>query len=134
MRRIKDKEVELREDFPVSSWKMDSSDVKFVDNLYFDGKFVRVGREILLEAEVITHQLITCSRCLGEYQQVKKQQFNLKFNSSDLEDYLEIDEDIREQILLDFPMKVLCKPDCRGMCLGCGVNLNFEECKCQIKN
>lgn len=36
----------------------------------------------------------------------------------------------REQILLQIPMKGLCSPGCRGLCPGCGANLNREPCSC----
>ncbi|MDD5195443.1 MAG: DUF177 domain-containing protein, partial [Candidatus Omnitrophica bacterium] len=48
-------------------------------------------------------------------------------------EYLTVDNDIREEVLLNFPMKVLCKPDCKGLCPGCGANLNNEVCKCKQK-
>ena len=37
-----------------------------------------------------------------------------------------------EQIYLELPMKPLCKADCRGLCTGCGVNLNIEGCRCTL--
>ena len=39
--------------------------------------------------------------------------------------------DIIEQTL-DFkiPASVLCKEDCKGLCQGCGANLNIEACSC----
>ena len=34
----------------------------------------------------------------------------------------------REYMLLDFPLRPLCRPDCRGLCPECGVNRNETEC------
>ncbi len=36
-----------------------------------------------------------------------------------------------EQFLLALPVKPLCKPDCKGLCEGCGKDLNKEPCECQ---
>ena len=33
--------------------------------------------------------------------------------------------------ILDMDMKNLCSEDCRGLCPGCGVNLNDETCRCK---
>jgi uncharacterized protein len=44
---------------------------------------------------------------------------------------IEIDQLVAEQIFLSLPLKVLCSDTCRGLCPGCGVNLNEEECKCK---
>ena len=37
---------------------------------------------------------------------------------------------IQEQILLQVPMKPLCRSDCKGLCGQCGANLNEESCAC----
>lgn len=37
---------------------------------------------------------------------------------------------LREHILLDIPLKPLCRPDCRGLCSQCGANLNETQCTC----
>ena len=38
---------------------------------------------------------------------------------------------IYNEILVNLPMKVLCRTDCKGICNRCGVNLNVSTCKCQ---
>lgn len=37
---------------------------------------------------------------------------------------------VRELSLLGVPIKVLCRPDCQGLCQECGQNLNESECGC----
>jgi uncharacterized protein len=44
---------------------------------------------------------------------------------------LDLTEVIRQDLLLAIPMSTLCHPDCRGICPGCGANLNEEPCTCQ---
>lgn len=44
---------------------------------------------------------------------------------------LELDELIRSDVILNLPTKFLCRPDCKGVCPGCGKRLNFEECICK---
>jgi DUF177 domain-containing protein len=39
---------------------------------------------------------------------------------------------IAEQVILAVPMKILCRPDCQGLCPVCGVNWNFETCHCAV--
>lgn len=43
---------------------------------------------------------------------------------------LNVDRLVLNEILLDWPAKVLCRPDCRGLCPTCGINLNHETCSC----
>lgn len=40
---------------------------------------------------------------------------------------------IRASLILEFPRVPLCKPDCKGLCPDCGVNLNEETCDCAAK-
>ncbi|MDR0478112.1 MAG: DUF177 domain-containing protein [Desulfobulbaceae bacterium] len=44
---------------------------------------------------------------------------------------LDLAEVFRERVLLALPEKVLCAEDCRGLCAGCGADLNQEPCRCQ---
>ncbi len=47
------------------------------------------------------------------------------------EERLDLDELVREDILLDLPSKYLCSPDCKGLCPKCGKNLNEGPCGCE---
>lgn len=37
----------------------------------------------------------------------------------------------RELALLSVPMQPLCRPDCQGLCMVCGQNLNEGDCGCE---
>jgi uncharacterized protein len=45
-------------------------------------------------------------------------------------DGLVLEDVLREQVLLSLPEKTLCRADCKGLCPGCGRNLNTEPCSC----
>ena len=51
--------------------------------------------------------------------------FPLEGDSADLDDI------IRTVFVLNMDSKLLCKPDCKGLCCRCGKNLNRESCTCQ---
>ena len=51
--------------------------------------------------------------------------FPLEGDSADLEDI------VRTVFVLNFGSKLLCKPECKGLCCRCGKNLNHEICSCQ---
>ena len=44
---------------------------------------------------------------------------------------LDVDKLVYAEILVNWPMKVLCKDDCKGICKVCGMNLNKGTCSCQ---
>lgn len=37
----------------------------------------------------------------------------------------------RDAALEILPVKILCQPECRGLCPQCGVNLNVVTCECE---
>ena len=45
-------------------------------------------------------------------------------------DQLDLSEVVREVVLLDVSSTPLCRPDCAGLCLTCGANLNDDSCGC----
>lgn len=85
-----------------------------------------------------------CDRCLTEVPYEMDLQFsyevfspdNLSENSEDdeqnfMEGYeLNVVNLVNNEILMSWPMKVLCKPQCKGICTVCGKDLNTGECGC----
>jgi uncharacterized protein len=43
---------------------------------------------------------------------------------------VELNDVLREYVLLSLPMQRLCRPECKGMCPVCGKNRNLSECQC----
>lgn len=37
---------------------------------------------------------------------------------------------VRNEILINWPVKILCREDCKGICPVCGQNLNMRDCGC----
>jgi len=129
--KIRDEAMGLEENIPAKEWDLDSSDMSFVDNINIKCDFTKIGEEVIVDTKVTSNREITCSRCLNKVRKTIKQDFKKSYNIKNLGESLEVDNDVREELLLDYPMKVLCKPDCKGICPGCGVNLNFEDCQCR---
>ncbi len=46
-------------------------------------------------------------------------------------DAADLDEIVRTVFVLNVDSKLLCKPDCKGLCCRCGKNLNEGPCDCQ---
>ena len=103
------------------------------------------GRKVKIETETKVVLSVPCDRCLAE-QRVEipiSSEVEVDFNASEedrvndlnetgyIDGYdLDVDRMVYEEILLGFPMKVLCQDDCKGICKVCGANLNQGECGC----
>ena len=46
-------------------------------------------------------------------------------------DSLDLDGLLTDVFFLSLDSKNLCKEDCRGLCPGCGADLNVEPCRCK---
>jgi len=47
--------------------------------------------------------------------------------------FLDIDEQLLAQLEMEFPIRFLCREDCKGLCQRCGKNLNEGKCDCPEK-
>ena len=50
------------------------------------------------------------------------------------EGMLDLDELVEEEVLLSFPMRVLCSPDCEGLCPKCGKPKRLGDCGCNLND
>jgi uncharacterized protein len=107
-------------------------------------------RRFRLVGRVSTLLELTCSRCLEAFRLPVDAAFDLVFlpaqenaaqgeievDDEDLstafyrDDVIDLGGMMREQFLLGLPMKPLCQEQCRGLCPGCGANLNVGSCSC----
>ena len=96
-----------------------------------------------LNAEVSFDFSIPCDRCAEEIDRRYHYSFSHILEQSledgDQDRYVEVkndtldlDELLREDILLELPTKFLCREDCRGLCSVCGKNLNKGPCGCTV--
>lgn len=105
----------------------------------------KFDRNITCAVELRTKAHYICDRCLNEYERDYAWHFEVLFHlglsdlQTDEDDVImlspeqrEIDLDpfIEEQLILSVPMKTVCRDDCRGICPGCGADLNHESCTC----
>ena len=44
---------------------------------------------------------------------------------------LNLDEVVTEDVILEFDSKLLCSPECKGLCPICGADLNESQCNCK---
>lgn len=128
--KITEQGLRLDERIPAALLNLDGFDLKFVDYLKVDAFFNKIYSEVISKVEITAHCQITCSRCLVEVGQIKKYGSQKTYPLNKLGNFLDINDQIREEILLNFSLKVLCSPDCRGICPNCGRNLNWGKCDC----
>jgi uncharacterized protein len=104
----------------------------------------KFGKDYRIDIEIETMAKYTCDRCLAEFtnhfEARQRQLFHVGDKEiADNEDIMLLPESateidlspyIMEMVLLNHPVKMICKEDCKGLCPNCGANLNIEECTC----
>lgn len=101
--------------------------------VYFKVKIID-GNTIDLYTKINGEIVLNCDRCLEDFSHKVNASSTQKFSVSELgpEKELDIEEELRQSLILSMPMKVLCKDSCKGLCPMCGKNLNEESCNCVI--
>jgi uncharacterized protein len=110
-----------------------------------------IGDKVVVTGSLEVSTLTICSRCLEQFEHSFITDFKEAFTvlkTAPFEDtpdflaaeaanmltvsgdYLYIDEYIRQLIILAQEYSPLCKPECRGICAGCGADLNKADCLC----
>lgn len=116
---------------------------KLSGNASVNGKICDMGGYMRLEAQCSASYKTRCARCLKELDGELVKDFNRSValtleSEDDGEEYLianentvvDIDEALKEELCLSLPLRVLCKEDCKGLCIKCGCNKNEKECSC----
>lgn len=84
--------------------------------------------DLTVNAHIEGERKFTCSLCLEEFNNLFEKDFTLHYDIKGLE-AVEIDQDIRDEIILEHPIRILCRADCKGLCSHCGANLNEKTCE-----
>ena len=106
------------------------------------GQVRNIAGMLRLQMELTTTLSSVCDRCGAPFDRDFRQSFECMLASEleDEENYeilllendtVDLSELARETLILNMPTKTLCREDCRGLCSGCGVDLNYEECRCK---
>lgn len=143
VRRFFESENE-REEF---SFALDLSDVEIWGHRPLNAPVVIEGvlqsrSSIVTLAYKASAQLHTfCDRCLCEFERPISFSFSYtlvrQLQDRDREDILpvegddlDLDELCTSDIVLNLPLKFLCREDCKGLCPICGKNKNLSDCDC----
>jgi uncharacterized protein len=103
--------------------------------------------QLICQGQVTASAKLECSRCLAGYDYTVTSELSFVVDlagdsdeaRSEEEGYFvvdssaaafEIDDLVREAVLLSLPLKPLCSDDCKGLCPVCGVDLNRSQCSC----
>jgi uncharacterized protein len=133
---------------------LESSRFKMADGISYALKNVspidfvityKEGHKVLIEAKISLVCIAPCSRCLKEvdvplsfeiereidFDETEEQRKEALDEMNFLHEFdLDTEILIHEEIMMNFPVQVLCREDCKGLCPQCGINRNEGQCSC----
>jgi uncharacterized protein len=124
--------------------------VSVVEPVTVTGKVRIAGSEVFVNGHIETRAQVECDRCLQLIETPVQADFELQYitgaayassQAAELTENemlvsvfdgeaIDVDEIVNEQILLAVPTRMLCRPDCKGICLDCGIDKNTARCAC----
>lgn len=143
------KEAGAIEKFHFSISKLqDFDEAVFIKPIVVEGSISNTGETLQMRAKVDTEISAQCDRCLENvdipltFEFVENYRQNSAYEEDGLEnnefivfedDLIDLIEAIRENVILNLPMQILCNPECPGICPQCGQNLKEKQCDCRTE-
>lgn len=130
--------------YPFSIENIELEPITYLDdpvtftNVRIEGEITGTGGAVAMKATVSADVISRCALCLEEACAHLEAEVDYRFSRqpADEDEYLiegykaDIGKPVLDALLLEMPMRFLCKPDCKGLCPVCGRNRNIESCTC----
>jgi uncharacterized protein len=136
-----------------SELPLEEKDLRLIEPAEIRGRIDRKAEQVELTGRLRAKVETPCARCLKpvalpiaaefserfvpavswraeEQHELREEDLNLAVFDGES---IELDDLVREEILLATPAQVLCSEDCQGLCPDCGVDRNVNECKCETR-
>jgi uncharacterized protein len=129
---------------------LDEEHVRLTSPPEVEGRVQRSGHEVRLRGRLNAGAEVDCDRCLKTVAIPVETSFDVAYvpvadytasEAAELQEEdlglsvfdgetIDVDELVREQLLLALPARALCGEECKGLCPTCGANRNRDSCDC----
>jgi uncharacterized protein len=133
---------------------LDDEHARLVEPPRVTARVKRSGHEVRLAGHIQARAEVDCDRCLKSVIVPVETTFDVTYvpavdylegdaaelQAEDLslsvyeDEAIDMDELVREQVLLAMPARALCSEDCKGLCPVCGANRNEKPCECEAQD
>lgn len=108
-----------------------------------EGQVRNMAGALVLSATARTELSLVCDRCAKpfarektvEYETLLADHLEREDSQEDIVllegDSLDVEGLMADTFVLEMDTKNLCTEDCKGLCAGCGADLNVEPCRCE---
>ncbi len=137
--------------YGINELSLDDREARLIEPAAVHGRIRRSGNEVELSGELTASIEAPCGRCLKpvrlpihaefaerfvpavswraeEQHELHEEDLNLAVFDGEI---IDLDDVVREEILLALPGHTLCSEDCKGLCPTCGIDKNVSSCQCK---
>ncbi len=127
--------ISVEDDFEIEEIEIQSRKIIFPHPPRVKITLTNTQDDILVQGTITGEVELACTRCLEFFkwdfvreitETYSKKELNLDENS-----VLDITQEIYQHLVLSIPMQSICQKDCKGLCPGCGQNMNSGKCDCK---
>jgi uncharacterized protein len=138
-------------EIPADEFDLNSEGARLSSNVGLKAEIRSSSSITAVEGSIDTSAEIACTRCLERIAVPLTFDFASRFvgaesfgssgehqlHGEDLDydaiegETIDLNQVVREQLLLNLPQQVFCREDCHGLCEKCGANRNLIDCKCE---
>ena len=124
----------LREEgtFQASTMDLERPDVHPVSYVEVSAYATKAEREVLVQADIHCTVELSCARCLTPFEHDVAASGIWAYEVLPT-DVIDLTDDVRQELILAYPMIAVCRPSCKGLCPICGQNLNAAACEHQAR-
>lgn len=120
----------LKEKIKSAELDLDTELIKFGPEIFIQAYVQRITNALTIKINISALMYANCSRCLNEFERQFNREVDLNFPLDKDTVFIDLNPIIREEVILDYPIKPLCKATCQGLCAKCGKNKNEGGCNC----
>ncbi len=125
----------LTESCDPSALDLNRGNIRFTDPINISAQITKGINCLCVDLKIDTIIHLDCSRCLEEFTTPKSLEIKLNFPiENKASGVIDLADNLREEIILNYPLKPLCRSDCLGLCPTCGQNLNKGKCNCKPRS
>lgn len=112
-----------------SLYDLDTEEATVVSPLELTYRIFREEENLLANISIRCTLRLLCSRCVTPYESPFHKEVEGLYPIGNVT-VIDLTGEIREEILIEYPVKPLCREECKGICTVCGQNLNEAACPC----
>lgn len=128
----------------------DDTEFRLLAPVSYELTVAKFDDTVTIEGPVTARMSLSCSRCLEDFdldlsvrmaiklteKSTSPDAAEMELHNEDLDVYyyegdeIDLDPYVYEEVMLNMPMRPLCREECKGICPTCGKNRNTEPCDC----